>query len=132
MGAVKVDLQAGERRLSERYALDSPVGVRLLLSEYHALVGRQFQGDYDAIVLLTDLDEAIERAGLTDRQLQALTLVFVEDLTQKDAGERMGIAQKNVSEMVDRAIEAITEIYYYWSRHGEGYETTIMKEEAEV
>lgn len=131
MGATKIDLQAGERRLSERYALDNPSGVRLLLSEYHALQERQYQGDVDAIILLADLETAISTAGLTDRQRQALNLVYVEDLTQAKAGEAMGLDKPGVNNLLDRAIDAITEIYYYWSRHGEGYETTITKEEAE-
>ncbi|MFZ7945682.1 sigma factor-like helix-turn-helix DNA-binding protein [Neobacillus sp. 19] len=70
---------------------------------------------------MVDLATAIERAGLTDRQRQALRLVYEEDLTQEEAGKRMGIAQKNVSEALDRAIDSIAEIYYYWARHGEGY-----------
>ena len=82
---------------------------------------RQFQGDYDATVLLVDLATAIAMAKLTDRQREALRLVYEEDLTQEEAGKRMGIAQKNVSEALDRAIENIAEVYYYWSRHGEGY-----------
>jgi RNA polymerase sigma factor (sigma-70 family) len=78
-------------------------------------------GDYDAVILLTDLRKAIEMAQLTGRQSEALRLVYEEDLTQEEAGKRMGIAQNSVSEATDRAIEAISEVYYYWSRHGEGY-----------
>lgn len=121
IGAVKIDLTAGERRLEERYALDNPTRVRLLLSKYHALLGRQYQGDTDAIVLLVDLAKAIELAGLTERQRQALRLVYVEDLTQEKAGERMGIDKPGVNNLLDRAIEAISEVYYYWCGHGEGY-----------
>jgi RNA polymerase sigma factor (sigma-70 family) len=78
-------------------------------------------GDYDAVILLTDLRKAIEMAQLTDRQGQALRLVYEEDLTQEEAGKRLGIAQNSVSEAVDRAVEAISEVYFYWSHHGEGY-----------
>jgi RNA polymerase sigma factor (sigma-70 family) len=78
-------------------------------------------GDYDAVILLTDLRKAIQMAGLTGRQSEALRLVYEEDLTQEEAGRRMGIAQKNVSEALDRAIENIAEVYWYWSWHGEGY-----------
>jgi RNA polymerase sigma factor (sigma-70 family) len=78
-------------------------------------------GDYDAVVLLADLATAIAMAGLTERQRQALRLVYEEDLTQEEAGKRMGIAQNSVSEAVDRAVEAISEVYFYWSHHGEGY-----------
>lgn len=125
MGAVKRDMHAGERRLAERYALDNPSGVRLLLSEYHALQERQYQGDTDAIILLADLSTAINTAGLTDRQRQALTLVYVEDLTQAKAGEVMGgLAKQNVDNYIDNAIDKIAEIYFYWAGHGEGYSIT--------
>jgi RNA polymerase sigma factor (sigma-70 family) len=122
MGSVKRDLHVNERSLEEKYpALDSPANLRILLSDIHALKVRQFQGDYDSVVILADLATAIEMAQLTGRQSEALRLVYEEDLTQEEAGKRMGIAQKNVSEALDRAIENIAEVYYYWSHHGEGY-----------
>jgi hypothetical protein len=122
MGAVKVDLHIKERSLDAKYpALDSPANLRILLSDYHALLNRQYQGDYDAVVLLTDLYKAIEMAQLTGRQSEALRLVYEEDLTQEEAGKLLGIGQDVVSYHVERAIEAIAEVYYYWSRHGEGY-----------
>ena len=123
MGHVKRDLHINERSLEAKYpALDNPLGLRILLSDYHALLNRQYQGDYDAVVLLADLKTAIEMAQLTGRQSEALRMVYEEDLTQEEAGRRMGgLAQNSVSEMLDRAIEAISEVFYYWSHHGEGY-----------
>jgi DNA-directed RNA polymerase specialized sigma24 family protein len=122
MGAVKIDTHAKERSLDQRYpALDNPAGLRILLSDYHALLNRQYQGDYAAVDILVDLRKAIELAQLTGRQSEALRLVYEEDLTQEEAGKRMGIAQNSVSEAVDRAVEAISEVYFYWSHHGEGY-----------
>jgi hypothetical protein len=32
-----------------------------------------------------------------------------------------GLARDAVNHLLDRAIEAISEVYYYWSHHGEGY-----------
>jgi RNA polymerase sigma factor (sigma-70 family) len=122
MGSVKRDLHVNERSLEEKYpALDSPQNLRILLSDYHALVNRQYMGDYDAVVLLVDLRKAIEMAQLTDRQGQALRLVYEEDLTQEEAGKRLGVSQQAVEQHVNNAIEAISEVYYYWSHHGEGY-----------
>ena len=95
-----------------------------MLADYHAFQARQFLGDYDAVVVLADLAEAIRLAGLTGRQTEALALVYYEDLTQVEAGRRLGIAQKNVSEAVDRACEAVADVYYYWASHGEGYSVT--------
>jgi DNA-directed RNA polymerase specialized sigma24 family protein len=121
MGSVKRDLHVNERRLEESYALDNPLGVRLLLSDYHALQERQYAGDYDATVILVDLATAIDKAALTGRQAEALRLVYEEDLTQEEAGRRMGIDKTGVNNLLDRAIGNISEVYYYWSHHGEGY-----------
>jgi DNA-directed RNA polymerase specialized sigma24 family protein len=122
MGAVKVDLSQKERALDAKYpALDSPENLRILLSDYHALLNRQYQGDYDAVVLLADLQNAVELAKLTERQAEALRLVYEEDLTQEEAGKLMGIGRRAVGYFVEDAIEAISEVYYFWSHHGEGY-----------
>jgi RNA polymerase sigma factor (sigma-70 family) len=122
LGAVKIDTQSKERALDAKYtALDTPANLRILLGDYHALKIRRFNGDTAASDILIDLTKAVELAGLTGRQSEALRLVYELDLTQEEAGKRMGIAQKNVSEALDRALENIAEVYYYWSRHGEGY-----------
>jgi RNA polymerase sigma factor (sigma-70 family) len=122
MGAVKIDTNAKERSLDAKYpALDSPANLRILLSDYQALLNRQYQGDYDAVVLLVDLRKAIEMAQLTGRQSEALRLVYEEDLTQEEAGKRMGVSQQAVDQHISGAVEAIADIYYYWSHHGEGY-----------
>lgn len=44
-----------------------------------------------------DLYGALDGAGLTDRQRQAVDLVYFEGLTQADAAERMGIHRANVN-----------------------------------
>jgi predicted DNA-binding protein (UPF0251 family) len=74
------------------------------------------------VVLLADLYKALEMAKLTERQAEALRLVYEEDLTQEEAGKLMGgLAKDAVNHLLDRAIEAISEVYFYWSHHGEGY-----------
>jgi DNA-directed RNA polymerase specialized sigma24 family protein len=123
MGSVKRDLHIQERSLDAKYpALDNPQNVRILLGDYHALKLRRFNGDTAASDILIDLTKAIAMAQLTDRQGQALRLVYEEDLTQEEAGKRMGgLAKDAVNHLLDRAIEAISEVYYYWAHHGEGY-----------
>lgn len=44
-----------------------------------------------------DLYGALDGAGLTDRQRQAIELVYFEGLTQADAADRMGIHRANVN-----------------------------------
>lgn len=132
MGVSKYDKEAGDRRYESQYpALNNPTGLRILLSDFHALKIRQYQGDYDATLILIDLHRAIELANLTARQRQALTLVYYEDLTQAEAGKRMGLAQNTVSEAVERALESIAEVYWYWAEHGEGYAVKSEGESAE-
>ena len=109
MGTVKIDLHRKDREFNAAYALDDAEGVKLLLADYQEV--------------LIDIHKAIELAGLTDRQRQAIELVYFGELTQTEAGERMGIAQKNVNEALDRASEKLVDIYYYWAGHGEGYTT---------
>jgi RNA polymerase sigma factor (sigma-70 family) len=128
MGATKIDINAKERSLDAKYpALDNPQNLRILLSDYHALLGRQYQGDYSAIDILVDLRKAIEMAQLTGRQSEALRLVYEEDLTQEEAGKRLGIARESIKTYVEDAIEKISEIYFYWAGHGEGYAITSEK-----
>lgn len=43
--------------------------------------------------------------------------MYVEDLTQKVAGERMGITQPNVTAYADAAIEKIDAVYEYIDWH---------------
>lgn len=122
VGTVKIDLNTKERALDAKYhALNNPSNLRLLLADYSALVQRQYAGDYDATVILVDLAQAIERAGLTAKQLQALRLVYVDDLTQEEAGKRMGVIREAIKNYVEDAVNKIAEIYYYWCGHGEGY-----------
>ena len=93
--------------------------AKAILRNYHALEARKYVGDLDAICTLVDLERAIAKAQLTERQAEALRLVFIEDLTQKSAGERMGIDISRVSHLIAEVIEAIDEVYEYWAWHDE-------------
>ena len=96
--------------------------MKRLLRDYHALVERQYDGDYDAVILLVDLATAIELAGLTERQREALTLVYFEDLSQVEAGERMGASKQTVNRLVTVATSKVARVYEEWARMGEGYD----------
>ena len=89
--------------------------AKAILRNYHALTERQYKGDTDAICTLVDLGNAIATAKLTDRQTEALTLVYVEDMTQKSAGERMGIERSALTEHLKTALDEIDEVYESWA-----------------
>lgn len=121
MGAVKRDLSAAERQHAERYALDNADGVRLLLADYHALVQRQYAGDYDAVIILADLQRAIDMAALTWRQKSALHYVFIEQWTEEMTAKAIGITRQAVNLYVKLAVTKIADVYEKWSWQGEGY-----------
>ncbi|MBT0952023.1 DUF134 domain-containing protein [Bacillus velezensis] len=123
MGTVKIDLHRKYREFNAAYALSNAEGVKLLLADYQKFVSRKRCGDYAAVELLIDIHKAIELAGLTDRQRQAIELVYFGELTQAEAGERMGISRISVREYLEAASEKLADIYYYWASHGEGYTT---------
>jgi DNA-directed RNA polymerase specialized sigma24 family protein len=121
IGHVKRDLSAAERQHAERYALDNADGVRLLLADYHALVQRQYAGDYDAVIILADLQRAIDMAALTWRQKSALHYVFIEQWTQKDSANVLGVPEQTLSDRIQAALTRIADIYESWAWQGEGY-----------
>lgn len=87
--------------------------AKAILRNYHALTERQYKGDTDAICTLVDLADAVRLARLTDRQTEALTLVYVEDMTQRSAGERMGIERSALTEHLKTALDSVEEVYEY-------------------
>ncbi|WP_256860348.1 sigma-70 family RNA polymerase sigma factor [Bacillus sonorensis] len=121
IGKVKIDLHRKDREFETAYALDNAEGVKTLLSDYPKFVSRKRLGEYEAAEVLLDLHKAIELADLTDRQREAIRLVYFEDLTQVEAGERMGITRGAVARYIAFAAEKIADIYYYWAGHSEGY-----------
>ncbi|ARW40255.1 sigma factor-like helix-turn-helix DNA-binding protein [Bacillus amyloliquefaciens] len=121
IGKVRVDIHRKDREFNAAYALDNAEGVKLLLADYQKFVSRKRCGDYAAVEVLIDIHKAIELAGLTDRQRQAIELVYFGELTQTDAGERIGITQQAVVFHLNAAVDRLTDVYYYWASHGEGY-----------
>ena len=89
--------------------------AKAILRNYHALEARKYVGDLDAICTLIDLEIAVTLAQLTDRQFEALRLVYGEDLTQAGAGKCMGVSQVAVKQFVDDTIARIDEVYEAWA-----------------
>ncbi|MNY73653.1 hypothetical protein D3C86_2124930 [compost metagenome] len=64
---------------------------------------------------------AIEAAKLTERQSEAIRLVYEADLTQEEAARQAGVDKSVMSRRLDTAAEKIAEVYEYCGWHGEGY-----------
>lgn len=110
-----VDLTKDTRTYTESYALSSPAGVKKLLRDRHHIASRRYKGDTAASDILIDLHSAINSAGLTDRQTEAVAWVYGVDVTQSKAAEIMGISQKNVNEYLEIAVGRIVDVYKRWN-----------------
>ncbi len=114
MGAVKVDISQKERQYSVKYVLNDSIGVKALLRDRHKLASRRFNGDMAASDIIIDLHSAMNTAGLTERQTEAIALVYGMDLTQKDAAAIMGVSREAVTQFIEGAADKIARIYHAW------------------
>jgi len=115
MGHVKIDTHAKERTYTESYALSTPAGVKKLLRDRHHIASRRYKGDTAASDILIDLHSAINSAGLTDRQTEAVAWVYGVDVTQSKAAAIMGISQQAVESLLSAAIIRISDVYKRWN-----------------
>ncbi|WP_338532588.1 DUF134 domain-containing protein [Paenibacillus peoriae] len=114
MGHVKIDIAKSERSYAVKYALNDAAGVRSLLRDRHRISSARFRGDTAASDILIDLHSAINSAGLTERQTEAIAWVYGVDLTQEKAAAIMGIARPTLIEHIETAEEKIAEVYRRW------------------
>jgi DNA-directed RNA polymerase specialized sigma24 family protein len=107
-------------RYAAKYALNSPKGVQRLLGDYHHLYARRIdKSDFPASDILMDLRLAIAKAGLTDRQRQALRLYYIELKTQEEVAMEMdGITQAGVHYHLQGALKRLATVYRRWDYGG--------------
>ncbi|MFS0841226.1 sigma factor-like helix-turn-helix DNA-binding protein [Paenibacillus sp. 1P03SA] len=111
MGAVKVDLSKGGKRLESLYPLSSEEGVRKLLEQVHHVRSERItRGDYDAVVMLVDFEQSIKDACLTERQQQVIYYAYERDLPQSEIAGMLGMSQQGVSNHLNAAIRKIAAI----------------------
>src|SRR5690625_436926 len=61
------------------------------------------------VIESADLYAMLDNAKLTDRQRQAIDLVYFEDLTQEQAAEVMGVGRATVETLIRRSLQYIRE-----------------------
>lgn len=71
----------------------------------------QHLGNYYVADDLYDILDALERADLTEKQREAVRLVYVEDRTQTEAGHILGVSQSVIKRHLKKALTKITEAY---------------------
>jgi len=103
------DFNAYEKKLLQKYPLTKVFGVTNLFHDIHDLRENRFQGTDTTFLscILIDFERVVEKARLTDRQMEAIFLHYEKDLTQEEVAQRMGISQQAVSKHIDNAIAKI-------------------------
>lgn len=102
------DLSFGDRRFAgkrTKYFTDdngSPQVRKSRLADSH-------DAEKDRVETNADLYDALANAGLTDRQRQAIDLVYFENLTQEEAAAEMGVNKSNVNAYLSAAYRKLRE-----------------------
>lgn len=124
MGAVSIDTNKKARQYHEKYILNTPLGIELLLQDYEALTTRRYiSGDYDASDIIIDLHHAIELAKnhkvkkqrLKPRQFQALWMYHVQGYNYREIGEKLGMTAMGVQKNVVAGCKSLAKIFEHWN-----------------
>jgi DNA-directed RNA polymerase specialized sigma subunit len=103
-------------KLESKYALTTIKGVDRLLKDTHNLRSRAVErGEMAAVDILIDMELAISKAKLTERQQETVDLLYEYDLEGKRAAELMGIDSSTLSRNKQAALKKIVRVYKDWN-----------------
>ncbi|HWJ77463.1 MAG TPA: RNA polymerase sigma factor SigB [Niallia sp.] len=100
------------------------------LSVDHSIEADSEGGTVTLLDIVGDVDQGFERVNqklvlekvlhvLSEREKSIIQLTYLDNLSQKDAGERLGISQMHVSRLQRRAIKKLQEAIQAESNHSE-------------
>ncbi|MDP5273210.1 sigma factor-like helix-turn-helix DNA-binding protein [Chengkuizengella axinellae] len=89
--------------------------MKKLLQDHHHIAERRYKGDMAASDMLMDLQTAVQLAMLTRRQAEALRLVYVYQMKQKEAAVKMDVTQQAVEQFINGACNRIAGVYKKWN-----------------
>lgn len=112
MGEVGFDLLVNERKLEILYPMYTIEGVFTFLENYnHIKSSMYYNGDYDALIMLVDFEKALMESKLSEKELQVLTLVFIQDMKRVDVAKMFNVRKQTVQSWLKRAVEKIASYY---------------------
>lgn len=114
MGAVAIDIDKKARTIEEKYTLYEAKGIKKVIKEFYNIRERSLtKGDYDAVVLLSDLETAINVANLGPRQLDVVQYNKL-GYKQQEIADIMGVDRKTVTATFNQAAKKIANVYKEW------------------
>lgn len=93
------------------YPIGTPQGIHEFMLNRHYIDSAIEKGDYDALAMTIDFDYAYARTTITGRQRRAIDLIYHQGITQREAGEIMGISQQAVQQMLNHVMIRIAASY---------------------
>lgn len=81
-------------------AMTTEQGITAMFENIHYLRAAAYEGDIDALVMLSDIETAMEATKISDRQRQAFELVMLVGMTRQEAANVMEISQQAVSRLI--------------------------------
>lgn len=112
MGAVAIDINANERKLEVMFPMDTREGIETFLEHYTYLKELMyFSGDYDALIMVVDFEDAFANCGLTDAERLIIQKVFIEDMKRVDIAKQLGVTKQTVQVWINRSTEKLANYY---------------------
>ena len=112
MGSVSIDINANERKLETMFPMHTRDGVEVFLENInHITQLTYFAGDIDALIMLIDFDSALEKAGLTLRELSIIEMVFMQDMKRVDVAKSLGVTKQTVQTWIIRSTDKLANYY---------------------
>ena len=81
-------------------AMTTEQGITAIFENMHYLRAAAYEGDIDALVMIADIETAMEATKVSDRQRQAFELVILIGMTRQEAADIMEISQQAVSRLI--------------------------------
>ena len=75
--------------------------VQNILEHFFHFQNSMYAGNTDAVVLITDIKEATKKAKLTEQQKRVYYCRFLQEYTQDETAEVLGISQQAVSKHIE-------------------------------
>lgn len=84
--------------------------VQNILEHFFHFLHSMENGNTDAVVLIVDVKEATKKANLTDQQKRVYYYRFLQEYTEKEVAEKMGLTQQAVSCHIDLIVTKIYKV----------------------
>lgn len=95
-------------RKESNVPFDTHEGVYAFLLHYPYLESDAiYKANYNTLALLIEFDRITKPLAFTTRQQEAIHLVFMKGLTQREAGTMMGISQQAVQQLIRKVVHKI-------------------------